>query len=146
MKKIMMIAAGILLGTVLTYAQDISEAQVPSVILNNFKKEFPKASDVEWELKGTEYEVDFEIGFTDNEAWFDTTGKMVKRKEDIKVSELPEAVHTTIKKDYAGYRASDAKKITSGNEVTYQLELEKGNTEWKILFSAAGVELSKVND
>lgn len=146
MKKIMVIVAGLMLGTVLTYAQDIAESQVPSVVLNNFKKEFPKASDVEWELKGTEYEVDYEIGFADHEAWFDGAGKMVKHTEEVKENDFPEAVRNTIKKEYSGYRTSDAKKITQGDQVTYQLELEKGNIEWKILFSTTGTELSKVND
>jgi hypothetical protein len=145
MKKIMIIA-GLMLGTVLTYAQDIAESQVPSVVLNNFKKEFPKASDVEWEQKGVGFEVDYEIGFVDHEAWFDNTGKMIKHVEDIKVQDLPESVRNVIKKEYDGHRASDAKKITQEDQVTYQVELEKGNVEWKITFSTTGKELKKIND
>lgn len=146
MKKIMILAAGLMLGTVLCYAQDVPEAQVPSVVLNNFKKEFPRASDVEWELKNTQYEVEFELGLADHEVWYDATGQLVKHEEDFEARNLPESVNNTIKKSYAGYRISDVKKITTGSTVNYKMELKKDNIEWKIVFSAEGGEVSKVED
>lgn len=146
MKKILMIAAGLMLGTVLTYAQDISAKQVPSVVLNNFKKEFPKASDIEWELKGAEYEADFEIGLAEHEAWFDAGGKLVKHTEDLNSRDLPQEIQHAVKKDYDGYRVSDVKRITTGSEITYQFELEKGQTEWKVTYTATGTALNKQAD
>lgn len=146
MKKIMMIAAGLLLGTVLSYGQDIPSAQVPSVVLNNFKTEFPKAADIEWEQKGSGYEVDFEIGLTDHEARFDSTGRIAKHTEDLKVRDLPQSIQSSVKQSYKEYRVTDVKKITEGSEITYELELEKGKAEWKVTFNAAGTALSKRAD
>lgn len=146
MKKIVMIVAGLMLGTILSYAQDIHESQVPSVVLNNFKKEFPKASDVEWEQKGSGYEVDFEIGFTDHGAWFDATGKLVKHTEKLKARDLPQSIQNSVKQNYAGFRTKDVKKIIAEGETTYELEVEKGKTEWILLFNPSGTELRKVAD
>lgn len=128
-----------LLGTGSIFAQDVQESQVPSVIVNNFKKEFPKASDVEWEKKGDNYNVDFEIGWgVDYEAWYAATGKLIKYKQEISDANLPQAVKDAIKKDHAGFRIDDAKKYVENGVETYQVELEKGQDERKITFSKDG--------
>lgn len=124
-------------GTVL--AQDIPESQVPSVILNSFKKEFPKANDVEWELEGEHYNVDFEIGwFTDYEAWFSASGKVMRYTMEISDGDLPKAVTHAIKNQYKGYRLDDAKKIIENGVETYEVEIEKGNDERDLTFSKEG--------
>ncbi len=77
-------------------AQDLLQSDVPSVVVNNFQKAFPKVYDVEWELKGELYEVDFETGVSiDHEAWYDKTGKLVKHKQEIAKTDLPKAVLNT---------------------------------------------------
>lgn len=138
MKAITFLAA-ILIGTTSLFAQDVPESQVPSVILNTFKKEFPKASDIEWELEGELYNVDFEIGyFTDYEAWFDASGKLIRYSEEISKKDLPKAVKNSVKSQFKGYRIDDVEKFTENNVETYRIEIEKGNDERYILFSKDG--------
>lgn len=128
-------------------AQDLLQSDVPSVVVNNFQKAFPKAYDVEWELKGELYEVDFETGVSiDHEAWYDKTGKLVKHKQEIAKTDLPKAVLNTLNTDFKGYRVEDAKKITEGSKVTYKLDLESTSSEWKVLLSSEGKVLSKIAD
>ncbi|HRP54273.1 MAG TPA: hypothetical protein PLI97_12310 [Fluviicola sp.] len=128
-------------------AQDLLQSDVPSVVVNNFQKAFPKAFDVEWELKGELYEVDFETGVSiDHEAWYDKTGKLVKHKQEIAKTDLPKAVLNTLNTDFKGYRVEDAKKITEGSKVTYKLDLESTTSEWKVLLSSEGKVLSKIAD
>lgn len=146
MKKLCIVWVGLFLGVVLAHAQDIPQSQVPSVVLNAFKKEFPKASDMEWELKGDVYEVEFEIGFTDHELTLDNTGKILKHKQDIKQSDLPQAVSSAIAKDFAGFRLSDISKTTTEGSTTFKLDLKKGTEEWEIVFDEAGKILSKKAD
>jgi hypothetical protein len=52
-----------------SFAQDVPSSQVPSVILNSFKEQFSKATDVEWELNGDQYNVEFDISSADHEVW-----------------------------------------------------------------------------
>ncbi|SDW33114.1 PepSY-like domain-containing protein [Aequorivita viscosa] len=138
MKAITFLTA-VLIGTTSLFAQDVPENQVPSVILNTFKKEFPKASDIEWEREGELYNVDFEIGyFTDYEAWFDASGKLIKYSEEISEKDLPQAVKDTVKKQFDGYRIDDVEKITENNIETYRVEIEKGNDERYVTFSKNG--------
>ncbi len=128
-------------------AQDLLQSDVPSVVVNNFQKAFPKVYDVEWELKGELYEVDFETGVSiDHEAWYDKTGKLVKHKQEIAKTDLPKAVLNTLNTDFKGYRVEDAKKITEGSKVTYKLDLESTTSEWKVLLSSEGKVLSKIAD
>ena len=109
--KTIQLVALMVLGTGTIFAQDIPSSQVPSVIVNNFKKEFPKANDIEWEMQGDLYNVDFEIGwFTDYEAWFTASGKLVKQTQEISKSDIPKAVANAIKTQYKEYRIEDAKK------------------------------------
>ena len=138
MKTIKFLAIAFLL-TGVANAQDMPQSQVPSVVVNSFKKEFPKAGDIEWEKQNDQYNVEFEIGFfTDYEAWFDATGKLIRYTQDISGSKLPEAVKNAIKKQYKGYRIDDAKKITENKVVTHSVEIEKGNDELKLVFSTDG--------
>lgn len=149
MKKVILISA-----FAFTYfsntasGQDIPQSQIPSVIVNNFQQSFPKAFDVEWELKGETYKVEFETGLlgTDHEVWYDKTGKLVRHKEDISKSDLPQKVLAKISSDFSGYRTDDIEKITEGDKTIYKLELKSWSEEWKVAFDSEGNVLSKVAD
>lgn len=130
------------------FGQDIPQSQVPSVIVNNFQQTFPKAYDIEWELDGENYKVEFETGLlgTDHDVWYDKTGKLVRHKEEISKSDLPQKVLAKINSDFSGYRVDDVKKITEGKKTTYTLELKTFSEEWKVAFDSEGNILSKVAD
>ncbi|SFA81536.1 PepSY-like domain-containing protein [Algoriphagus aquimarinus] len=146
-KQFTILATAITLISTGTFAQDINPNQVPSVVANSFKREFPKASDIEWELDGQNYNVDFEIGWgTDHEIWYDAAGYMLKHEEEIPKGELPKSVATTIDSEFKDLRIDEAKKITEGKQVTYEVELENFTEEWKVFFSSTGEVLHKIND
>lgn len=129
-------------------AQDIPQSQVPSVIVNNFQQSFPKAFDVEWELKGDIYEVEFETGFLgkDHEVWFEKSGKQIRHKEELSKSDLPQKVLAAINSNYSGYRVDNVKKITEGSKISYTVELKSRREEWKVAFDNEGNILSKIAD
>lgn len=139
---------GLLLLANISFGQEIPQSQVPSLIVNNFQKQFPSISGVEWELKGDLYEVEFETGLLgkDHEAWYNKTGKLVYHKEEISKSDLPKKVLDKIGTDFGGYRVDDVKKITEGNKTTYTLELKSFTEEWKVAFDKEGTVLSKIAD
>ncbi len=137
--KVIQLMAVFFLGTGAMFAQDMPESQVPSVIVNNFKKEFPKAYDVEWEKKGEQYNVEFEIGAgTDYEAWFTNSGKLIKYKQEVTSTNLPQAIKNAIHSNYPGYRIDEVKKYVENGVETYKVEIEKGSEELKLRFSNDG--------
>lgn len=131
-------------------AQDIYQHQVPPVIVQAFQATFPDASEIEWEQDGENYKVEFELGVfmlsNDHDVWFDKAGNIVKHKEEISKSDLPKAVLAKIKSDFNGYRIDDPKKITTGRTVIYEMELEKHQSEWKVIIDENGTVLSKKGD
>lgn len=132
----------------LSHGQDISPLDVPSVIQNHFEAEFPNAKDVEWELGGELYEVEFEIGWNvDHEIWYNAQGEIVKHKEDIASSELPEAVKQTLKRDFKTYVIDDLQQITTPEATVYEMELASLiKEEWDVLMDSSGKVLRKVAD
>lgn len=148
MKKQILILSAALAISLSAQAQDIPQSQVPSVILNQFNKQFPKATDVEWEMDGNFYNVDFEIGWNiDHEIWYNAEGKMVKHKEDISKSELPKAVNDRIQADFSGYSIEDLERITDNGKVIYKMELNAlTQTDWDIVIDSEGKVISKIAD
>lgn len=127
-------------------AQDISAHRVPSVVLNAFQQKFPKASDLEWERKGKNYEAEFEMNFRDHKVLLDSTGVVVLHKEEVSVNALPEAVKQAIRRDFPDYTIDDADRITSGAQVLLKVELEKGEEDRTVYFSESGKQVEpKVN-
>lgn len=128
--------------------QEIPQSQVPSLIINNFQKSFSKVFDVEWELDGENYKVEFETSLfgPDHNVWYDKTGKQIRHKEEITKNDLPQKVLATISTTFNGFRIDDVKKITEGGKVIYTLELESRTEEWKVTFDAGGNILSKIAD
>lgn len=146
-RNILIIAFGLLLAHGTGLAQNIPQSQVPSLVLNNFKQSFPRAYDVEWEIKNNEYRVEFETkGSKDHEVWYDNSGRLLKHKEDIAKRKIPAAILSVIKNDFNGYRIEDAKKITTGSTIQYSMELKTLKQEWKVFFDEKGAILKQYAD
>lgn len=147
-KVILMVSFALAVFANTVSAQDLHPSQVPSIIINNFQKSFPKAFDVEWELDGMYYKVEFETGLlgTDHDAWYDQTGKLIRHKEEIAKSDLPQKVQSKINSTFSGYRIDDVEKITEGNKVSYTFELKSWKEEWKVAMDSEGNILSKIAD
>ncbi|SFB73395.1 Putative beta-lactamase-inhibitor-like, PepSY-like [Flexibacter flexilis DSM 6793] len=130
------------------WAKDIPQSKVPSVIVNNFQQNFPKASGIEWEQDGQLFKVEFEIGMfgTDHDAWYDQTGKLVKHKEEINKTDLPAKVQASLSKNFANFKTEEAQKMTENEKVTYVVEVEKKSEEWKVSFDADGNIIAKIAD
>lgn len=123
-------------------AQDIPTKAVPAVVKNAFQQQFKKTSLQEWELKDDVYNVEFYVGLSSYEAWIESTGKILKYEQDVTASQLPQGAREKIKATYAGYRIDDVDKITEGGKTVYDVEIEAGEVERKLVFDAQGGLLS----
>lgn len=111
----------------------------PAESLNaKFKADFPKASDLDWEIGADIYQVDFEIGFTDYEAYYDKSGELLMYTVEYSKNTLPALVINGIIAKYPDYNFEDVEKIVSGTDTSYKIELEKGGTDIKVLIKADG--------
>jgi hypothetical protein len=138
MKKLIVILLAVWVFNVNANAQDIPQSQVPSVVLNAFQVKFPNATDIDWELKGEQYKVDFEIGTRDHDVWIDKSGNIKKHKEDIAKQELPQEIVKKIEKDFGSYKIDDSDKIEADGKVVYLVELDGAADDRKVTFTAGG--------
>lgn len=147
-KTFLVSAFALMLAANVSYGQDINQSQVPSVVVNKFQQAFSKAYDVEWEMKGDLYKVEFEMGATgyDHSVWYDKSGKMVKHQEEIAKSSLPKAVLSSISTNFKGYRVDGVSKYTENGKVTYKCELDSTLEDWKVTFDENGKVLDKIAD
>lgn len=146
--KLILASVALLIGTAAS-AQNLLPEQVPAPVKSAFDKAFTLPMDVEWDLKGTQYKVEFETGlfFTDHEVWYDATGKMLRHEEEVSASDLPAAITTAINSEFPGYRVDDTERITVDGVVSYVVEVKmKGQSEWKVAYDASGKQLQKMQD
>lgn len=137
MKTLMIVFLTMGLATA-SMGQNIPKSEVPSIVLNAFQAKFSNATEVEWELKGDEYKAEFEIGKRNHDVWIDKTGAIKKHKEDFPKKDLPAAITQKLEKEFQTYRIDDADKIELDGKVFYQVELENGTDERKLLLTADG--------
>jgi len=102
-----------------------TDVRPPENIISKFKSDFPKATDIDWEIGADVYEVEFEIGFTDYEAYYDKNAELLSYTCEYPQKELPALVVNAVIAKYPDYNFEDVKKTVSGDNVTYKIELEK---------------------
>ncbi|WP_421812762.1 PepSY-like domain-containing protein [Flagellimonas sp.] len=129
-------------------AQDITQNQVPSLIVNLFSAEFQKGTDIEWEMDGTLYTVDFETAwYLNHTVWYNEEGNIVKHMEDIQVSKLPKAVKQKIKSGFSSYIIDDIERITENEKIVYRFELNSMiHQDWDVVVDSKGKIVSKIVD
>ncbi|MEO9953671.1 PepSY-like domain-containing protein [Nonlabens sp.] len=146
-KQILIIGAAIAMISAAN-AQEIPQNQVPSVIVNDFHKQFPKATDIEWEMDGSTYHVEFELRWNiDHEIWYTTDGKISKHKEDISQKELPKAVLNSIEVNFKGYSIDDLERITDNGSIFYKMEMKNLiKKDWDIVINSNGKIINQIVD
>lgn len=136
-----------LMSTNLSFAQEISPGQVPSIVLNKFTKEFPKARSVDWEKEASVYKVEFELGWNiDHEIRYTSTGEITMHSHDISKKELPQAALNVLNTEFNDFRVDDVKRIATGDEVVFSMEANSLLIDWKLVMDQNGKIVSRVQD
>ena len=142
--KTLKILAAFLFATGVAIAQDIKPTDVPASVKSAFATEYAKASDVEWEKDMENYKVEFDLNKMDNEVWYNASGTVVKKEQDITEAELPQAVRDAVKAGYADYTLDDIEKVWQNNATSYEVELEKASEDKYLTFDANGKVIAEV--
>jgi hypothetical protein len=133
-------------GIIYVQAQEKSKkAETPAAVISAFKARYPKAEKVNWGVeKPGQYEAEFLLNGVESSALFDSNGQFLESETEIKESELPEAIKTTIAKDFVGYKIDEVEKsIDSKGIATYEMEASRGNEKYEISFDSTGKLLEK---
>lgn len=144
MKKLLLLSCLILALFISCDKDDAPNTEVPSLILNSFQTEFPNAADVEWEENTGDYEVEFEIEKIDHTVLLNADGDILKLKQDIMTSELPEAVVSLLETEYTDNKIDDIEKLTMNEKIYYQVEFE-GLLDKKVVITETGTVASEIS-
>lgn len=145
-KKLATVALTVL-GAFTVFAQDINPNDVPVNLKQNFKQNYPQASDIEWEMNGQAYKVEFDANRQEHEIWYATDGNITKTEQEMTEADLPQTIKTVIADNYLGYKVDSVEKTIENGGTTYKVELEKGwNDEKEVVFDENGKVLSEIID
>lgn len=119
--------------------------EAPAAAKAAFAAKYPTVQKVKWSVeKPGEFEAEFKLNKVETSVLFDATGKFLESEVEIKEAELPQAVKTTISKDFAGYKLDEIEKATDAKgATTYEMEAAKEKDKLEISFDANGKLLSK---
>ncbi len=128
----------------LACAQKVKEAEVPAAVKEGFAKKYPGAKVEKWEKEGADYEAEFDLNKVESSAVLDASGNFKELEQEIKTSALPKTVGEYCTKNFAGWKLSEAAKITdAGGKVTYEAEMSKGKEHFDALFDDKGNFIKK---
>ncbi|MFC6998616.1 PepSY-like domain-containing protein [Rufibacter roseus] len=140
MLQIIIATAGI---TALGCSQRLAVSNVPSLVQNSLKTQFPAAANIEWDKQGNSFEAEFDLNQTEHTALLDATGKILMYKHDVDTTQLPEPVMSSIKRDFAAYVVDDLEKVEKDGQTFYQVELESSsNQDLTKVFAQDGTQSS----
>ncbi|MFC1618815.1 PepSY-like domain-containing protein [Candidatus Neomarinimicrobiota bacterium] len=124
--------------------------EIPDHILAAILGSYPDAIVDEAELDSLDgeavYQIDIVSSGSEVELTFLPDGTLVQLEEEISSDALPAAVLTTLTSEYPDGTIEDAKRITRGDVVEYEVEVVSGTIEYEILLDAAGNVLTVDQD
>ena len=122
---------------------DIPESSVPVAAVSAVKGAWPRAGFIEWDASGSGklYEAEFKINGFEFDVKVTPEGKIVRVKEEIAVSSLPEPVRAAALKPYPGVRIREADKVTQGELIRYKVEVMDNLDDYDILLTPDGTIL-----
>lgn len=126
-------------------AQRMNESDVPTAVMSAFQDKYPDAKDVEWEKESaTEMEAEFELNDEEMSANFSPDGTWLETETEIKKEDLPEAVKSTLKSEFADYEVEEVEKVATLEQAeAYEAEPEKDETTLELLLDSSGKVLKQ---
>jgi len=146
-KNVLMMFAILIAAANYGFGQEIPESDVPSLVLNEFKKEYPNATDIEWKQVEDLFKVEFDKNKKyELEVWYDETGNPVKYEEEIPQNQLPEKVLSKVNGEFKDYKVKEVEMITENNSVIYEIEFRSKSEKIEVTFNPEGEILKRSNN
>ncbi|MCM8570844.1 hypothetical protein NE848_15715 [Gramella jeungdoensis] len=124
---------------------DAPNTEIPSVVLNAFESEFGNPVKTDWETKGEDYEVEFELQNIEHTALMSNTGEVLKYKKDITEAELPEEIKAVLQREFSDKKFDDFELLMIDTVGYYQFEIEGTFRDKDMIFTSTGEMASEVS-
>ena len=121
-----------------TFAQNISQSNVPAVVLNAFQLKFPNADDVKWKLEKGNYRVNYRVNSKEHKLTMDYKGNVLKHIQDLYISEIPKTVLETIRSKVTYFDVNDADRIEVDGKITYHINFKYSGEDFNFWIDEKG--------
>ncbi len=117
---------------------------VPEKVKTAFSEKFPDATKVKWDKENeTEWEAEFKMNSKEYSANFNADGTWVETEYELKLKDLPLAVTSKLKSDFADYKVDEAEVTETVEGTVYEIQLKKGKEEMEVAIDASGTLVKK---
>lgn len=123
MKSIISLILFILL-TCSAFAQEISQSNVPAVVLNNFQLKYPNADDVNWKLDKGKYKINFKLRSKTTILTMDFKGNVLELVQEIFINDIPKSVLEIIRDKITNFDIAKVEKYVVNNKTSYEIQFK----------------------
>jgi hypothetical protein len=125
-KTILMWLLAVAVGTT-AFAKD--EEAISQQVLNNFKKEFVNAKEVNWQNTKDFVKATFTLNDQVMFAYYTPDGDLLAITRNISSDKLPISLLTSLKKNYSEYWITDLFEAVTNGSGTYYITLQNADVE-----------------
>jgi hypothetical protein len=123
-----------------TRANTASHKDPTFIGVENFKHQFPEATDVSYKVKGELTEVNFSWNAMRLQAFFDLDGNLLATCRSIATGDLSLTAQMSLKNQYPGYIEREAIEFNSANAgVSYYVTMVGPKTSYLLCVSTDGM-------
>lgn len=110
--------------------------KIPATVTEALKKQYPKATDIEWNDKLTGYSATFHSDDQTMTAFYKNDASWERTETEITFEALPKEVQDSRNKSkYAEWENGDVYKIElPGNKLQYRIQVEKNDVQKRNLY------------
>jgi hypothetical protein len=137
MKTSILILSAVLLLSFTACGQ--SDNKVPEAVKSSFSQKFSNATNVKWDKENdNEWEAEFKMDGIKYSANFDNSGAWSETEYQISISDIPEAVKTTLNKESAGSKIEVSEVSETKDGKVYEFIISKGENKMELVIDNAG--------
>jgi hypothetical protein len=125
----------------LSLASFAAEVNVNSRVLTSFNIEFKSAKEVKWTAGSNYYKAAFVLNNQHVFAFYNVEGELLGLTRYISSLDLPIALQTSLKKEYAEYWISDLFEVSNASGTSYYMTVEDADRK-VVLQSSNGSDWS----
>ena len=117
---------------------------VPNKVKTAFSQKFPDAKKVKWDKENDqEWEAEFKMKGQEYSANFGVDGNWKETEYEIKKSEIPAAIKTTLDNEFAGYKVEIAEVSETAEGKVFEFKLEKDEADAEVAIAPDGKVIKK---
>lgn len=143
MKKVTATIFAIACLSTFSFAQKITDENVPTAVSDAFKVKFTAAEKVSWEMDYDNYEATFKMNKTEITSTFDKDGKWLTTETPVNHNNLSPAVKGCLQKQFDVYKESSILKLENAEGTKYVFVIEYNGLEYDVIINDKGELIKK---